>query len=82
MDKYGAATCCYLLLWLCDSCQNITDKSVVKIALPRLGRARAVFLVALGRVVAVVERVLLRAGLAVAVRTEERYPTPAAGARE
>ena len=35
-------------------------------------------LVAVGGVVAVVERELLGAGLAVAVRSEERYPTPAA----
>ena len=37
------------------------------------------FLVAVGGVVAVVERELLGAGLAVAVRSEKRYPTPAGG---
>ena len=50
-------------------------------AVPGLGGARAVFLVAVGGVVAVVERELLGAGLAVPVRPEERYPTPAAAYR-
>ena len=47
-------------------------------SVPGLGGAGAVLLVAVGGVVAVVERELLGAGLAVAVRSEERYPTPAA----
>ena len=43
---------------------------------PGLGGAGAVLLIAVGGVVAVVERELLGARLAVAVRTEKRHPAP------